>query len=72
MEILKIPIQLIKRLSDGPGGEQKWQIEVPEEYRMKGVQMEPWKGYWFLIVGPFSEEEEIRRIINKEGLGAID
>lgn len=63
MEILKIPVQLIKRLSDGAGGEQKWQIEVPEEYQMKGVQMEPWKGAFWILMGPFSEEEEIRRIV---------
>lgn len=68
MEILKIPVQLVKRMGDGPDGSQRWQVEVPEEYRMKGVQMEPYKGYFFIILGPFSEEEEIRqRVEAKDG-----
>lgn len=63
MKMLKIPVQLVKRMSDGPTGEQRWQVEVPERYQMKGVQLEPFKGHYFIIMGPFGTEEEIERVV---------
>ena len=61
----KIPCQLVKRLSDGACGEQKWQIEIPEQYRMQGCLLEGDKGKFFVIMGRFEDEAEINKILGK-------
>lgn len=60
-EPLKVPVQLVKRMGDGPIGEMRWQIEVPEQLLTLGSRLEVHKQKFFVLVGPFETEEEIRR-----------
>lgn len=63
MEILKIPIQLCKRMGDGPTGEIRYQIEVPEKYIDKNLDR--YRQYFFVLLGPFDEQSEIEEFIYK-------
>lgn len=61
----KIPVQLVKRLADGPTGEQKWQIEIPDQYKMQGASLESEKGKFFVLIGSLENEQEITKIVRK-------
>lgn len=60
---IKLPVQLVKRLSDGPLGEMRWQIEVPDGLIHKGIALDLNKGRYFLLLGALSEESDIARLI---------
>ena len=45
MEILKIPVQLCKRMADGGCSEMRYMIEVPEQYIKQGIQLDLHKDF---------------------------
>ena len=59
--ILKVPVQLTKRMGDGPVGEMRWQVEVPDQLIPLGVKLEMQKQKYFVLVGPFESEDEIKK-----------
>lgn len=63
MKLLKIPVQLVKRLSDGAIGEMRWQIEVPEQFIKQATALEAEKGKFFILMGSFEEEQEIEKML---------
>ena len=58
----KVECQLVKRMGDGPTGEIKYQIEVPESLIAKTLELERHKGEFFLLIGPMKEEAEIKLV----------
>ena len=62
---MKLPVQLAKRMGDGPTGEQRWQLEVPEQFAKQGAALETEKGKFFILMGPFEDENEIETMVTK-------
>lgn len=61
---IKLPVQLVKRLSDGPLGEMRWQIEVPDGLVLQGTALDLNKGKFFVLIGPVEDIKEIMEVVN--------
>ena len=61
--MLKIPVQLTKRMGDGPTGEMRFQIEIPDSYIKKAIELDLYKQQYFVLMGPFEDEGEILNVI---------
>jgi len=61
---IKLPVQLVKRLSDGPLGEMRWQLEVPDGLILQGTALDMQKGKFFILLGPVSDMKEIMEVVN--------
>jgi len=61
--MIRCPIQLIKRQGDGPSGEMRYQIEIPEQYIHLAHQLEMHKGEFFVALGPLGDEASINQAL---------
>lgn len=63
--MIKLPIQLVKGLADGPDGEDRFQIAIPPDYAERGQALRSHKGEFFVLIGP-CDEAEVKAIIGGE------
>jgi len=59
------PIHLLKRMGDGPGGERRYQLEVPEGYDEQALELDRHRGEMFVMVGPIEDIGDYERIAGK-------
>jgi len=60
--VIKIPFQLTKRLSDGPVGEMRFQIEIPDKFIKKAIELDLYKQMFFVMVGPLESEAQFSKV----------
>ncbi len=61
-KVLKVPVSLTKRVGDGPCGEMRYQIEIPDEYERRGMELDMHRrGGYFILVGPYDNVEKIKK-----------
>jgi hypothetical protein len=65
---VKLPVCLVKGMSDGPCNELRFMIEVPEHYLEDGTKLDLHKGEHFVILGPLGSDED-KAIEYMEALG---
>lgn len=61
--ILKIPVQLEKRLSDTVTSESRWEVHIPPDFQGLEDGLRGKRGQYFILMGPFDDEDEILKII---------
>jgi hypothetical protein len=64
--MIRTPFSLIKRMTDGTGGEIRYQIEIPEQFIKQAHEFEQHKGEFFVAVGPCEDEEKIAGLMGGE------
>jgi hypothetical protein len=51
-------------MTDGTGGEIRYQIEIPDHFIKEAHEFEKHKGEFFVAVGPCEDEEKIMGLLN--------
>lgn len=63
--MVKIPFCLTKRQGDGPTGEMRFQIEIPDQYMKQATELDLHKQKFFVLVGPVDDIADINAIVKK-------
>lgn len=69
--MLRCPFSLSKRQGDGPGGEIRFQIEIPDTFMHLAHKIEEHKGEFFVALGPLEDEEAVTKALKAGDNGAV-